>query len=342
MFEAKAANTAKYGLPRGKAFFANLHRWSEHAEGKHRIVNALLANRAFRWLAEKWYGIARKRRLPRFAAKEFLTIAAERGWTQRPTGDGPKIAFFADTYARFFDPGLSVHSVEVLQHLGVKVFVPPEQRGSGMAAIQYGDAESARAQLRMNLDAFADLFREGFDVVTAESTAAMVFRQEALNLLEPADAGEAATRTYEFTEYLGRLHSQGMLKAADKPLRIGKIGYHEPCHQRALGSDAATPLRHVLGSSFEPIDMGCSGMGGTWGMTAGGYEPSLRAGKPVFDRFAQNDIRAGVTQCSSCKLQIEQATGKRLLHPAHWLAIAYGLTDDPGALLRAPSTGLVE
>jgi Fe-S oxidoreductase len=66
-------------------------------------------------------------------------------------------------------------------------------------------------------------------------------------------------------------------------------------------------------------------MAGTFGLKRKNYDLSRRAGKPMIDALASADIALGTTECSSCRMQMEDATGKRTLHPAQFLALAYGL-----------------
>jgi Fe-S oxidoreductase len=82
-------------------------------------------------------------------------------------------------------------------------------------------------------------------------------------------------------------------------------------------------------------------MAGTFGLKARNYEVSLAAGRPMLERLARPATLFGSTECSTCRLQMEDGTGKRTLHPAQYLALAYGLT--PGLLdrLRQPIRELV-
>jgi heterodisulfide reductase subunit B len=46
-------------------------------------------------------------------------------------------------------------------------------------------------------------------------------------------------------------------------------------------------------------------------------------------------LECGVTECSACKLQMEQGTRKPTLHPLKLLALAYGLMPQIKELLMA-------
>ena len=42
----------------------------------------------------------------------------------------------------------------------------------------------------------------------------------------------------------------------------------------------------------------------------------------------------GATECSTCRMQMEQGSGKRTLHPVQYLALAYGLLPEVARLLN--------
>jgi FAD/FMN-containing dehydrogenase/Fe-S oxidoreductase len=332
MAEAKAAHTAEHGLSRTNRFFSRLHSWAEWGSGKHRMANFLLGRWAFRWIAERTWGLSRRRKLPKLSGTDFLKVAAHRGWTKPLAANGkPRVAFFADTFVRFFDPGLGVAAVKVLQKLGRDVYVPPEQTESGMAGVHFGDVEHARNCVTKNLDVFAELAREGYDVVTAEPTAALMFRQDALWLNGGNDARLVAEKTYDFGEYLGVLHERGEWEEPTANLPEVRIAYHEPCHLKALeplGPPLAA-LETIRGPRFHLLDAGCSGIAGAFGATAEGFKPSMAAGRHLFDRLREPEIDVGTASCSACRVQMGQGSGKRSIAPARWFAWAYGVSEEP-------------
>ncbi|QDU62063.1 Anaerobic glycerol-3-phosphate dehydrogenase subunit C [Planctomycetes bacterium Pan216] len=345
MLEAKAANVAESGLSRRDWFFSNIDRWSRRASANAILANRLLRNRTFRWFAEKMWGLSRTRRLPRFHHQTFLRRAARNGWTKKPPAGTPrkKIAFLADTFVNHNDPHLGECAVRVLEHLGHRVYVPPQQGASGMAPLLAGDLEHARVKLRENLRVLADLTREGFTIISTEPSAIVMLRDDAANLLDDVDVELVRRVSYEFTEYLGILNQAGGLKADLKPIPL-TIGYHEPCYQRVLAPpySARRLLSRIPELSVIDIDLGCSGMAGLHGLRDNTSEDSLRAGKALLDRFARGDSHFGVTQCSACRLQMEQGTGKRTIHPAKWFAVAYGLVTRPERIFRHPKGTLLD
>ena len=50
---------------------------------------------------------------------------------------------------------------------------------------------------------------------------------------------------------------------------------------------------------------------------------------------------SGVTECSACKIQMEQGTTKPTIHPLKMLALSYGLMPEVSKLLTARSGELI-
>ena len=342
MLEAKAANVAEFGMHRGDWFFARtegLARWGSRLAP---ASNLLLASPSARWLLQKLFGLSVQRRLPRFAFRHFLRLARRRGWTSKPTSPRPKIAFFVDVFATYNEPLLGEAVVAVLQHQGFDVHVPAGQTGSGAAPLTYGDLETAREIARRNVRILAELAREGYTIVCSEPTAAVMLRQDYLDLLDDPDAGLVAEHAVELTAFLMDLHRQGRLQTDFLKLDLS-LGHHIPCHLKALGSMPAGPdlLNLIPGVNVQVIDVGCSGMAGTFGLRAANLETSLAAGRPMLAELAKPTIQYGSTECSTCRIQMESAGGKRTLHPAQYLALAYGLLPQVADKLREPRHELV-
>src|SRR5205085_10248016 len=127
------------------------------------------------------------------------------------------------------------------------------------------------------------------------------------------------------------------LRTAVGPVDLA-LGRHVPCHVRALRTPPAGPglLSLVPGLRVRTIDVGCSGMAGTWGLKAANRELSLRVGAPVFAELGRPGLLYGSTECSTCRMQLQEGTGKRTLHPVQYLAYAYGLLPEIGERLRQP------
>lgn len=364
MLETKAAHFHEHGLDRSDWVLARLEGFARFGSQFSLLVNPLLGNRLARWLMEKVSGISRRRRLPPFAWRSFLRIAEERGWTKRTrpepaavpsgtsSGSDPflelppltashlkskKVAYFADVFANYNDPAIAEAAVRVLEHNGFEVHVPPLQWGSGVAPLAQGDVETAREYAQQNLRVLAELVREGWRIVCSEPTAALMLTHDYLDLLDDPDAAIVAESTSELMELLWTLHEQGELRTDFAPLNLG-IGHHVPCHIKAFGKPARGPalLRLIPQMRVHTIDVSCSGMGGTYGLKREHYDASLVAGAPMLEELARPRVLFGSSECSACRMQMEEGSGKRALHPVQYLALAYGLMPEVERRLRTP------
>jgi FAD/FMN-containing dehydrogenase/Fe-S oxidoreductase len=342
MLEAKAANVAQHGLGRTSWVLARTESFARVGGALAPLTNAILGSRGIRWLVEKLLGVSRQRRLPSFAFRSFLKRARRRGWTRRPRPGRARVAYFVDVFANYNDPTIAEAVVAVLHHNDVEVYVPPGQLGCGMAPLAHGDVELARETLQYNLRLLAEPAREGYAVLCSEPTAALLFRHDALDLLDDPDARLVAEHVVEATAYLGDLHRAGRLRTDFQPLELS-LGHHVPCHLKALGRPPAGPglLALIPGLRVRTIDVSCSGMAGTFGLQAENYATSLAAGQPMLAELARPDVRFGSTECSTCRLQMEDGARKRTLHPIQYLALAYGLLPDLGRRLHEPIRDLV-
>jgi Fe-S oxidoreductase len=78
-------------------------------------------------------------------------------------------------------------------------------------------------------------------------------------------------------------------------------------------------------------------MAGTFGLAREHYRTSLRAGYRLASAMREARIAAGVTECSACRLQMEQGTTKPTVHPIKLLALSYGCGEGLEGLLSAAS-----
>jgi anaerobic glycerol-3-phosphate dehydrogenase C subunit len=334
MRESKAAYVAANGLSLADWAMTHLDVLGALASRFAPLANAALGNRQMRWLLEKSLGIAQGRKLPRVTSRSFLRRAARRRLTRPSRRSGQKVVYFVDVYANFFDPQLAEAMVAVLEHNGIAVYVPADQKQAGMPSIACGAAEHARQLAARNVALLAESVRQGYHIVATEPAAALCLTHEYPQMLDDDDARLVAAHSSEACTYLWNLHTRGQLQLDLRPLNM-VLGYHTPCHLRALrvGSPGEELLGLIPGLQLRHIETGCSGMAGTFGLLHKNYRNSLRAGWKLISRLRDPGLHAGVTECSTCKTQMEQGTTKPTLHPIKLLALSYGLMPEVARLL---------
>ena len=342
MMEAKGAYVRVNGLSFADWAMTRLDRLSAIASRFAPLANWALANRQMRWLLEKTLGIAQGRKLPMVTARSFLRRAARRRLNRLNRRSPQKVLYFVDTFANYHDPQLAEALVAVFKHNGISVYVPGDQWSCGMASIANGSLDQANKIAKHNVALLADAVRQGYHIVASEPAAALCLTHEYLNLMNDEDTRLVAANSSEACAYLWKMHLRGTLQLDFKPVHAN-LGYHTPCHLRALnvGTPGENLLGLVPGLRIQHIEQGCSGMAGTFGLLQRNYRSSLRAGWGLISRLRDSSIQAGTTECSSCRIQMEQGTNKRTIHPIKILALTYGLMPEVASQLTAPSEELV-
>jgi Fe-S oxidoreductase len=249
-----------------------------------------------------------------------------------------RVAYLVDTHTDLADPLVGEAAVAVLKHNGVEVYVPPRQQGVGTAALLQGDFDLAREQAARVVREFADLIREGYAVVASDPASVVTITQDYGLLLDDDDAKLVASQTQELTSFLWGLYERDWLRTDfQRPLPFA-VGHHVPCHIKAIGGEPAGPklLRLIPRMQVNEVDVSCSGMAGTFGLRADSYERSLAIGRPVFDAVKGGGAKYTSAECGGCRMQLQEGTGLRALHPVQYLAMAYGLIPQIEKKLKRP------
>lgn len=340
--EAKAEYVAEHGLRFSDSMLARLDWLSAFGSRFSWLANWALTQPWARWVLEKIVGVARARKLPRFATRPFMRRAARMRLTRPTKRPGPKVLYFVDAFANYYDPELAEAFVSILQHHGVGVYVHPAQQPSGMALVSAGMLDRARQVARHNLSLLAEGVRQGYTIVATEPAAVVCLTQEYPDLLEDSEAQLVASHTVEACHYLWKMHLAQQLRLDFKPIDA-RVAYHQPCHIRALqiGSPALHLLRMIPKLQVEALDKGCSGMAGVWGLKRENFRTSVRIGYDLMVALREKSLLAGATECSACKMQMEQGTPKPTIHPVKLIAGAYGLLPSVFSLLTRENQQLV-
>ena len=343
VMEAKAGYVAANGLSRADWFLARAHSYGRLGCALSPLTNRIINNTFARWLMERLIGIGRRRKLPSFTRRPFVkridaTLTDPAGLSRDP----PSVVLFVDGYVNHHDPELGEAFLAIMQHHGIPIHVPAEQTGAGMALISAGDLASARKTAQHNIRVLSELARDGHPIVCTEPSSALCLREEYPMLLEHPDVDVVAQQVIDAGTLLGQLHSDGRLRTDFQPLDLN-VGYHLPCHVKALSRE--TPFADLLslipGLTVNRIEEGCSGMAGAYGLTRDNFETSLKIGAGLIQRMQRSDLTVGATDCSSCKLQMEQGTTTPTIHPIKLMALAYGLMPELRERLKPSGKRLV-
>lgn len=348
--EAKASYVAIHGQTRSDWYLSRIHELGPLASRVPFLANLLLTSRSSRWLMEKVFGLARKRKLPRYQSRTFLRHFAT-AMPENPEAKPPArtVIYFVDYYAHQHDPLIGIALIRLLAGLGIDVLIPSEQTISGMGFLSAGDFASARKIADTNLRLLGEYAREGYSILCTEPSAAIALRQEYSFLSTHPDVNDVAHQTIDAGQYLwNAILAQSSLTGGTEPVSPWKLSeldahiwYHTPCHTRALWKHSPyLPLLKLIPQlRVDSQDRGCSGMAGLYGLSSRNFDRSRAMGQELIDASQNAGYQFHVSECSSCKMQLEQQSTINTYHPLKLLAHSAGLLSewDPASNSRPAS-----
>ncbi|HEV7764177.1 MAG TPA: FAD-binding and (Fe-S)-binding domain-containing protein [Thermoanaerobaculia bacterium] len=288
---------------------------AQHAPG---LANAM-SNLPF---AKTFAGVAKDRSMPRFAPRTFRQRFAEQ--SVRP-GTKP-VVLWTDTFNNHFLPDTAMAAAEVLQRAGYSVTIPRKRLCCGRPLYDWGFLDRAKALLRETLDVLGPELDAGTPIIGLEPSCVSVFRDELLALF-PNDprAVQLAQTTFTLSEFLLR-------EETPLPMLDRKALVQAHCHHKAvMRFDAEEAVLRNIGLDLTHPDSGCCGMAGAFGFEPRNYDLSMKIGERVLlpmVREADEDTLI-IANGFSCREQIEQATGRKTLHFAEVLKLAYDAAESP-------------
>jgi glycerol-3-phosphate dehydrogenase subunit C len=290
------------------------------------LANWAIRNRFNRRLMEKFFGIHRDRLLPSYAAQTFRSwFDKHKGKTGAKSGKG--VALFYTCSVNYNDPATGKACVKVLEKNGIDVACP-EQRCCGMPFLDGGDIDAARKSARVNVESLHALIKQGSEVVVPGPTCSYMLKQEYPRLLKDDAAREVAAHTFDISEYLMRLHSQGKLDTRFVK-DGGAIAYQMPCHLRAqnIGYKSRDLMQLIPNTEVHVIEK-CAAIDGTWGLKRQYYDLSRKVAEPLVKEIRDSRAEQTVSDCPLAGLEIEQGLDRKTRHPIRILARAYGLDEE--------------
>ncbi len=329
--QAKAQMAATHGMSLRNWFLSRNELWGRLGTPFAPLINFGLRSRVLRWLAEKVFNVSARAPLPGWAGYTF------RGWWKKqlkqhprpePASDANRVVYFHGCSSNTYEPHIAKTAIAVLEHIGLHVEVPP-QTCCGLPAQSNGDFKAARRYARTNIDALVDYARRGIPIVGTSASCITAIKGDYQHVLglEDDDARLVAEHTYDFMEYLWKLHLEGRLPEDFRPV-AQELPYHAPCQLRAhgMGRPALDVLDLIPELRCWEIDAECCGIAGTYGYKAEKRDISEAVGWPIAEQVYDAGANTVVCDTETCRWQITSLTGATTIHPVELVAEAYGLT----------------
>lgn len=284
------------------------------------LVNTATGLIPVRQLLDKALQIDHRRQLPKYSFGTFRRWYRQQAQTQRRFSE--QVAYFHGCYVNYNHPQLGKDLIRVFNALGVGVQLLEKEKCCGVPLIANGFHDKARKQARVNLQSLDNAINgRALSVVATSSSCACTLRDEYPHVLG-VDNHQVRDHITLATRELYRLLDNGKrLPLQPLPLRVA---YHTPCHMEKMGWTAYTLalLRRIPGLELTVLDSQCCGIAGTYGFKKENYATAQGIGAPLFRQIEESGADLVVTDCETCKWQIEMSTGKTCEHPMTLLARA--------------------
>lgn len=285
------------------------------------IVNPILGLKATKSVLDFTLKIDHHRTFPKYSFGTF------EGWYKKQASKQKEfkkqVSYFHGCYANYNNPQLGKDLIKVFNSLGIGVQLLKKEKCCGVALISNGLINQAKKQAKVNVASIRESVLENkIPVVATSSSCTFTIRDEYPHLLD-IDTSDIRDQVELATRYIYRL-----LSTSDTKLKLSnqklKVAYHTPCHMEKLGWSyySIELLKLIPNIELTVLDSQCCGIAGTYGFKKENYKTSQDIGAPLFDQIESDNYDYIVTDCETCKWQIEMSTTKRCEHPISIIAKA--------------------
>ncbi len=267
------------------------------------------------------------RTLPGMAEKGFL---ASLGSGEAAVGE---VMLFVGCVFDHVFPQVGRASHESMKASGERIAVFRDAACCGLPAMAAGDFTSARECAEENVRRLRAAEPER--IVFPCGSCLLMFKRNLFFLLPEKhplreDAVWVSNRCEDYASFI--LDSGVVSRLSDPPqgVKVGEIGYHDPCHLSGTlgkGAEAREVLRGAVGPAFAEMRGAdqCCGYGGTFNVRD--YPTSARIGENKVSIAARGGARVIATACSGCILQMRDMTARsapslRVVHIAELVSEA--------------------
>ena len=280
------------------------------------LVNATTGLKPVRRLLDAALKIDHRRTLPKYGFGTFRRAYRQLAAAQAQYSE--QVAFFHGCYVNYNHPQLGKDLIRVVNALGTGVQLLSKEKCCGVPLIANGFFDKARKQAHSNVAAMRE---NSLPIIATSSTCTFTLRDEYPHLLD-IDNSDLRDRVELATRWIWKQLDAGKTLPL-RPLPL-KVVYHTPCHMEKMGWSLYTLelLRQIPGLQLEVLDSQCCGIAGTFGFKSENYSSAQAIGAPLFRQIEESGADVVITDCETCKWQIEMSTSKRCEHPITLLAQA--------------------
>jgi len=341
MLEARSEYAARFGSPLRHHLLTQVETLARHTHKFTSWLTPLINQPFIRKTAERLTGISAQRSVVAFAPvtlKDSLNRGVQASDCvshhkklkpeydtlplHKKSGD-INVLYFAGCDASYIRPAIGKTAVAVLSQMNMVVQIP-EQHCCGLPMLSKGMATQARLKIKANLKKWSTLADQADYIVVTCSSCGHALTQEWPYLTNAPHIDTACINMIrKKTIHITRLINTYFNRLKRMPANfIPELAYHAPCHLRIQpDSDCSYELLYRLdGVNIEDLKGNCCGMAGSWGMTARHFQLSKIIGADMIGKLNQSDAVIGVTDCPTCRMQMERFSDKLIKHPIEIIA----------------------
>ncbi|MBM2835689.1 MAG: putative iron sulfur protein [Candidatus Brocadiaceae bacterium] len=223
--------------------------------------------------------------------------------TRKITNPRMRVGFYVGCLINYVYTDIADAVIEVLNHLGVEVVVPPKQLCCGIPARSLGDVKTAQKLAEINVKVFEEANVDF--IINACATCGRTLKRDYPHILGDR-ALKFTDKLYDISEFIEKFFAY-----ETKALNT-KITYHDPCHLY-WGQNISKQPRDILkrSSAFHEMETPerCCGGGGVFNLLH--YDLSMKIGEYKAKAIEKSGAEVVATGCPGCQLQIEDLLAAR-------------------------------
>lgn len=275
------------------------------------IVNLALSLGITKNVLDSTFGVSAHASMPKYASKRFeqwfkKVKASQEGYSRF-------VEYFHGCYVNYNYPQLGQGFVTLMNACGYGVHILEKQKCCGVALIANGFASQATSAAKTNL---ASIRRASRPVLTTSSSCTLTIKEEYSTILNQ-DTSDIQSKVQMAVKWLYDRIDRGEVRLAFRKDFKMKAAYHTPCHLQKLGNQiySIALLKMIPGLDLKVLEQKCCGISGTFGFKKENYAISQKIGSQLYERIYAANPEVVITDCETCKWQIEGACGIPVFNP---------------------------
>lgn len=275
------------------------------------IVNLALSLGITKSVLDSTFGVSAHASMPKYVSKRFeqwfkKVKAHQEGYSRF-------VEYFHGCYVNYNYPQLGQDFVTLMNACGYGVHILEKQKCCGVALIANGFASQATSAAKTNL---ASIRKASQPVLTTSSSCTLTIKEEYSTILDQ-DTSDIQSKVQMAVKWLYDRIDRGEVRLAFRKDFKMKAAYHTPCHLQKLGNQiySIALLRMIPGLDLKVLEQKCCGISGTFGFKKENYAISQKIGSQLYERIYAANPEVVITDCETCKWQIEGACGIPVFNP---------------------------